>query len=93
MFLDLYYIMDLLVVSQTLLLLGILSKRLGEALQIRGYYLGHYLGAFLSVVAAYFELLDQTFYSAAALFTAVFLGTLVTFRYWWWLKDEFFGGP
>lgn len=82
----------------TLLLLGILSQRLGRVTHARPYYLGLFLAAALAAGAVIVRALrltdarepltDWSLIYHALLSAAVTLGLLVAWYYWSWLLAE-----
>ena len=85
-------------VITSMLILAYLSKRLGNALKIRPYYLLLYVMAILIVVADGIDLAALSFSAAHwPLGTLIIRGIAgcsafgVCLRYWKWLFSEFFG--
>jgi hypothetical protein len=90
--------------SVALLVLGLLSKRLGSVMRTPRYYVGFYAAAFLMVVSVVARLLNVGHgESVAAGFgrnplivalyvglpvTATTLGLVIAWRYWSWLLAE-----
>ncbi len=72
-----------------------LSARMGEGMHLPKYYLLYYLAIFaliLTIPAVQYAPNDN---SGDILFTLLLVGNIivmaVSFKYWWWLKNEFFG--
>ncbi|MCU0609636.1 MAG: hypothetical protein MUF22_07720 [Chitinispirillaceae bacterium] len=81
----------------TLMVLGYLSRRLGDALKIRAYYLLMYISAVFVAVACGIDLASGSLVRPVPLVTlsircgACVIGIGVCLRYWQWLFSEFFG--
>jgi len=81
-----------------MLILAYLSKRIGNALKIKPYYLLLYVTAILIVVAGIIDLAALSFsvvrwppYTLYIRGAAGCMATGVCLRYWKWLFSEFFG--
>jgi hypothetical protein len=83
----------------TLIVLGLLSRRLGEQTQAKPYYLGFYAAAILIAISTIAQLLDALLGVAdnSALWViiadgfpaaAVTIGVVFAWRYWSWLLAE-----
>jgi hypothetical protein len=83
----------------TLIVLGLLSRRLGEQTQAKPYYLGFYAAALLIGVSAAAQLLDTLIHfshdtplwvivSDVLPAIAVTIGVVFAWRYWSWLLAE-----
>jgi hypothetical protein len=85
------------------IVLAKLSARMGEGLHLPPYYLWYYVSCIIALLAipvhAYlhqkFTILHSlgvSIYSQGIYFSLLLAGNLiailVSFRYWWWLKDE-----
>lgn len=88
-------------IAITLLIMGLISKRLGEQTKARPYYLGFYIAAILLEISIVAQLLDLAFdlphAGADTLWVilddglpalAVTLGVISAWRYWSWLLAE-----
>jgi hypothetical protein len=82
----------------SMLILAYLSKRLGNALKIRPYYLLFYCTAILIAVAAGIDIAAISFsvphWPQFSLYLRGIAGSIafgVCLRYWKWLFSEFFG--
>ncbi len=75
-----------------------LSARMGEGMGLPKYYLLYYLAIFLLVLAipgGWSVLYVADGGTADSVFTLLLIGNIiaivVSFKYWWWLRNEFFG--
>ena len=88
-------------IAMTLLIMGLLSKRLGEQAKAKPYYLGFYAGALLFAVSIGAQFLDvlmrfphtdnDTLWvvlSEGLPALAVTMGVVSAWRYWSWLLAE-----
>jgi hypothetical protein len=82
----------------SMLILAYLSKRLGNALKIRPYYLLLYVTALLVAVAGGIDIAAMSFsvmnWPQSTLYIRSIAGCIavgVCLRYWKWLFSEFFG--
>lgn len=74
-------------------LMAILSKRLGDAMRIKPYFVIYYLGIILMVIAvvysSFFEYTAKVQIIGNFLFAiGMTLGLFVTIKYWGWLVKE-----
>lgn len=88
-------------IAITLIVLGLISRRLGEQASAKPYYLGFYCGAALLTISIVAQLLDILFQlsqtTSDGLWViledglpafAVTLGVIFAWRYWSWLLAE-----
>lgn len=74
-------------------LMAILSKRLGNAMRIKSYFVIYYLSIVFIITAviysSIFEYTDQVEFIANLLFAiGMTLGLIATIKYWGWLVKE-----